>query len=161
MIDLEKMAEQHKQLFPNATAESQFYKMEEEIEEFNETIDGSNEELKEIADVIIVCAGLYRWFPKTAYQICREMYWLHEGKLSGKIISEVNRKWQINLKKNGNGTAKLITTKGKTAMNEKQLNGILYALQKLQKALTVKNPKIYLLISEAMDSLSAVLKNNS
>lgn len=46
-------------------------------------------------------------------------------------------------------------------MNEKQLNGILYALQKLQKALTVKNPKIYLLISEAMDSLSAVLKNNS
>ncbi len=34
MIDLEKMAESHKELFPNATLESQCWKLEEEIKEF-------------------------------------------------------------------------------------------------------------------------------
>lgn len=33
MIDLEKMAKEHEKLFPNATAESQLWKLEEEINE--------------------------------------------------------------------------------------------------------------------------------
>ena len=95
MIDLEKMADAHKKLFPNATAESQLWKMEEEIQEFEEAIrkrdDGQF--VKEHADIIIVCGGLYRWFPKTAKAIY-DYYGCHKL-----IEKEVNRKWQINLKR--------------------------------------------------------------
>ena len=98
MIDLEKMAEQHKQLFPNATAESQFYKMEEEIEEFKNA-ETSEEQIKEIADILIVCGGLYRWFPQTAESIyLRYWFWTNEDNRYW-LEQEVNRKWQINLKR--------------------------------------------------------------
>ena len=99
MIDLEKMAKEHEKLFPNATLESQIWKLEEEIREFFDTGDYSEDELREIADVCIVCAGLYRWCPCLAYQLCSEFYWKHEGKWSSKIEKEVNRKWQVNLKR--------------------------------------------------------------
>ena len=36
MIDLEKMAKEHEQLFPMASLESQVWKMEEEIKEYKE-----------------------------------------------------------------------------------------------------------------------------
>lgn len=95
MIDLEKMADAHKKLFPKATAESQFYKMEEEISEFDDALrkrDGE-QAIKEHADIIIVCGGLYRWFPQTAQAI-----YSYYG--CDKLIEqEVNRKWEINLKR--------------------------------------------------------------
>lgn len=91
MIDLEKMAEQHKQLFPNANLESQFYKMEEEISEYENAEDGLQQR-KERADILIVCAGLYRWCPKLAMNIAYDFY-------DDKAAEEVNRKWQINLKR--------------------------------------------------------------
>lgn len=95
MIDLEKMAKEHEKLFPNASAESQFHKMEEEISEFDDALrkrDGE-QAVKEHADIIIVCGGLYRWFPKTAQAI-----YSYYG--CDKLIEqEVNRKWQINLKR--------------------------------------------------------------
>lgn len=34
MIDLKTLSKEHEQLFPNATAESQLFKMEEEVTEF-------------------------------------------------------------------------------------------------------------------------------
>jgi len=46
-------------------------------------------------------------------------------------------------------------------MNEKQLNGLLYALQQLQKAMTMNNHKIFGYIAEAIECLNSVLKNNS
>ena len=99
MIDLEKMAEQHKQLFPNATAESQFYKMEEEIEELSKT-KSREEHIKETADVYIVCAGLYRWFPRTAISIYLNYYQSQMPLcIEEEVEAEVNRKWQINLKR--------------------------------------------------------------
>lgn len=95
MIDLEKMAKQHEKLFPNATLESQIAKMEEEIEEFGnaKTVE---EQRQELADVIIVCAGLYRWCRLTAQYLA--LHFL-EFDYNDTIEEEVNRKWQINLKR--------------------------------------------------------------
>lgn len=98
MIDLEKMAESHKTLFPNATAESQFWKLEEEIKEWQAALH-TGDEIKELADVIIVCCGLYRWFPNVAAFIvgsCSILYAWYDVR---KIEKEVERKWQINLKR--------------------------------------------------------------
>lgn len=54
-----EIAESHKDLFPNATPESQFWKLEEEIAEFENAQDDKEAE-KELADIMIVCGGLYR-----------------------------------------------------------------------------------------------------
>jgi len=93
MIDLEKMAKEHEKLFPKATAESQFFKMEEEIREL-ELANGNEDEIrKELADVLIVCGGLYRFFPETAESL-RQYY---ENRFSFRNIAvEVARKWEIN-----------------------------------------------------------------
>ena len=98
-MKLVEIAESHKELFPRATPESQFWKLEEEIAEFKAAV--GEDSIKELADIWIVCAGLYRWFPETAYavysyysdDIINAQYGLD------KIESEVNRKWQINLKR--------------------------------------------------------------
>lgn len=98
-MNIEKYSKLHEKLFPNATAESQFYKLEEEIAEFKAAV--GEDSIKELADIWIVCAGLHRWFPETAYavysyysdDIINAQYGLD------KIESEVNRKWQINLKR--------------------------------------------------------------
>ena len=97
MIDLEKMAEAHKRLFPKATAESQLWKLEEEIAEFYEahtTIDTR----AELADICIVCAGLYRWFPKTAQELVYR-FGAYFPFTNMEVEAEVARKWQINLKR--------------------------------------------------------------
>ncbi len=98
MIDLEKMAKEHEKLFPNATLESQVWKLEEEIAEYQKA-NGFEDGLKEMADIVIVCGGLYRWCPLLAEAIyCGASedtlyYWEDE------LEEEVNRKWQINLKR--------------------------------------------------------------
>ena len=98
MIDLEKMSKEHATLFPHATADSQFVKMEEEIGEF---LSALTEEqcVKELADIWIVCAGLNRWHPKTAKSILAfysDEFVDKEYGISN-IENEVNRKWQVNL----------------------------------------------------------------
>ena len=97
MIDLEKMAEQHKQLFPNATLESQVWKMEEDVKEFFE-VQGTDNSIKELADCIIVCAGLYRWCPNFAKKTTDEIINANIDVFED-LEAEVNRKWQINLKR--------------------------------------------------------------
>lgn len=94
MIDLEKMAKEHEKLFPNATAESQMWKLEEELKEFYNARD-YDEKIKEASDVEIVCAGLYRWFPCVSRDFldgfeAMDYNW-------SLVKEEVNRKWQINL----------------------------------------------------------------
>jgi hypothetical protein len=71
-MDIEEIAESHKELFPNATPESQFWKLEEEIAEY-ENAQSETELKKELADIIIVCGGLYRWFPKTARAVAKKL----------------------------------------------------------------------------------------
>ena len=99
MIDLEKMAKEHERLFPNASLESQVWKLEEEIEEFYNA-KTEEERIKEKADIYIVCGGLCRWLPKTAHNI-RFYYEIIDLPLhiEEKVENEVNRKWQINLKR--------------------------------------------------------------
>lgn len=98
MIDLEKMAKEHEKLFERADFQSQLEKLKEEKGEVQEAY---KQYCKELADVIIVCAGIYRFDPKKAieeknavYNICVFMDIDWED-----IEKEVNRKWQINLKR--------------------------------------------------------------
>lgn len=94
MIDLEKMSKEHQQLFPLSTAEGQFNKLEEELCEVSEAFVDCNYEkmYREKADVIIVCAGLYRWFPKTAVSVAKG-----NGLFDSTIAKEVKKKWKVNL----------------------------------------------------------------
>lgn len=91
MIDLEKLAESHKALFPKATLESQVIKLEEELIELHNAVE-FDDILKEKADVIIVCIGIYRFAPAVAS-------YLLPTALSELEEQEVNRKWQLNLKR--------------------------------------------------------------
>lgn len=95
MIDLDKMAKEHEKLFPNATLESQVWKLEEEIQEFEDAYKW--EKINELADIVIVLGGLYRWCPRVVYHFydglaCMDYNW-------SLVEEEVNRKWQINLKR--------------------------------------------------------------
>lgn len=93
MIDLEeflrKMAKQHEELFPNATLESQVWKLEEEFKEHQEA-DSLEQEEKEAADIIIVCAGIYRWCPTVAMYVA-------DFFIDPVVADEANRKWQVNM----------------------------------------------------------------
>lgn len=89
MIDFDKKSVEHEKLFPLATPMSQFRKVFEEICELW-CAKTYIEQIKERADVQIVCIGIYRWYPK----IARFISWLfwEDG-----IEKEVERKWKINL----------------------------------------------------------------
>lgn len=89
-----EIAESHKELFPNATPESQFWKLEEEIAEF-ENCENDKQAIKELADIMIVCGGLYRWFPKTAMAVAIRFV----ESMGMYPEEEVNRKWSVNLKR--------------------------------------------------------------
>lgn len=95
MIDLEKMSKEHEKLFPKATLESQCWKLEEEVNEIFNAISWEDKE-KEVADVIIVCGGLYRWCPNLA-KIILHSYLSAIDKDNIEYL--VNRKRQINLKR--------------------------------------------------------------
>lgn len=95
MIDLEKMAKEHKKLFPNATLESQVWKLEEEIKEFWDA--PQMNKINELADIVIVLGGLCRWCPRVAYEFYGGLTWMNYN--WSLVESEVNRKWQINLKR--------------------------------------------------------------
>ena len=93
MIDLEKMAKEHEKLFPKASLESQVWKLEEELNEFFNA--NKDEKIKELADIYIVCIGIYRFTPTVANEFlegltCMDYNW-------SLVEEEVNRKWQVNL----------------------------------------------------------------
>lgn len=92
MINLDKMSVEHERLFPLATLEGQVLKLEEEITELENAKDVP-QKIKELADICIVCIGIYRWCPKTAKNIIAGF--IYETGLNPD--EEVNRKWQINL----------------------------------------------------------------
>lgn len=95
MIDLEKMAKEHEKLFPKATLESQVWKLEEEIKEWH--CAKPEHELEEVADIFIVCGGLYRWAELTAVSIINWYLRLYSFKYSDSVIDdEVAYKWEIN-----------------------------------------------------------------
>lgn len=96
MMEFEKITKEHAELFPKATAESQFVKLEEEITELEEAKTGI-QTIKELADIIIVCAGLNRWFPKTARAIAKGFYkYAQYEELDELVEAEIKRKWNVN-----------------------------------------------------------------
>ena len=91
MLDMDKITKEHIELFPRATAESQFLKMEEELLEWENAKDPEHIR-NELADIFIVCCGLNRWFPKTAETIA--LY--YTGGLDDVLEDVVNKKWNVN-----------------------------------------------------------------
>lgn len=99
-MNIGKYSKLHEKLFPNATLESQVWKLEEEINEFCYA-DLREASIRELADIWIVLGGLYRWCPKTAVAMYNYFSDSDIDALCGidNIEAEVNRKWQINLKR--------------------------------------------------------------
>lgn len=97
MIDLEKMSKEHEELFPKADLASQVIKLEEEISEYKEATE-LYQEVKELADCFIVCIGIYRFTPVVAKQIIQGLIDSSDINLEA-VEREVERKWQINLKR--------------------------------------------------------------
>lgn len=50
----------HEQTFPDTSLSEQLLKLEEELQEWDDAVNTENE-LKEAADIFIVCCGLKRW----------------------------------------------------------------------------------------------------
>lgn len=98
MIDLEKMAKEHEALFEHCDLESQLEKLEEEKDEVREAFMGY---VKELADVLIVCAGIYRFDKEKAIREMKKIYGMAFIMcITGDDLDqEVNRKWLINLKR--------------------------------------------------------------
>jgi hypothetical protein len=108
MIDLEKMAKEHEKLFPKADLASQVIKLEEELNEVGEAKD-EDHVIRELADCVICCAGMYRFAPKTAELLDGAI-----GTASRKYVDEeVERKWRINLKRTWEWNGKTYKHKGK------------------------------------------------
>lgn len=97
MIDLEKISKEHEKLFPVCTLESQVLKMEEECKELY-MVQNTDNAVKELADCIIVCAGIYRFTPNFARTVANEIINANID-IVEELEKEVNRKWQINLKR--------------------------------------------------------------
>ena len=98
MIDLEKLSKEHEKLFPLADIGSQSLKLEEELTELLYARTGQ-EQIEELADVLIVCCGLYRWCTMLAKSQADGVY-NTLGYIDGTPLvleNEVERKWQINL----------------------------------------------------------------
>lgn len=108
MLDMDKITKEHAELFPMATAESQFYKLEEEISEWENAKDDAHVK-NELADIFIVCCGLNRWFPKTAKTIAM---WFTGG-FDDVLEDVVNDKWNINLGREWEWNGKTYRHKGK------------------------------------------------
>ena len=90
MLDMDKITKEHEELFPLATAESQFLKLEEEIGEWENAKDDAHVK-NELADIFIVCCGLNRWFPKTANNLA--MWFI--GGIEDDVEDVVNKKWNV------------------------------------------------------------------
>lgn len=95
MIDFEKMSKEHEKLFPLADLQGQVLKLEEEFKEYRRAwLDCDDKQAKkEVADILIVCAGIYRWCPIVA----SEIEYLFAKVYDYDVEEEVNRKWQVNL----------------------------------------------------------------
>lgn len=94
MIDFEKISKEHEGLFPIADIESQLIKLDEEKSEAGEAY---RQYIKELADVLIVCAGIYRFNPDRALREIDRVYENTEKLgMTDLVEDEVIRKWDVN-----------------------------------------------------------------
>lgn len=64
---INSIIEWHTKTFPDATLAAQQQKLEDEIFEFDGTVAGTEEELLELADVVIVACGIMRFDYRTGF----------------------------------------------------------------------------------------------
>lgn len=98
----------HTETFPDATLDGQRKKWQEEYDEWNNTEVGSEEELYEIADLIIVSAGIARFdYMIGLYHIYRAIDLVYDTNLD-ELWKIVEKKMEKNRRriwnKTGNGT---------------------------------------------------------
>ena len=97
IIDIEKINKEHEALFPLADLDSQLEKLEEETKESHEAM---NHLIEELADRVIVGCGIYRFDKKLASGDLNVVYAIAKRfDILPELEQEVNRKWQINLKR--------------------------------------------------------------
>lgn len=86
---INKVSEVHKQLFPNATGQSQCAKYEEEFEEFLKASD-TTDIMKELADMFIVACGIRNFYENVGNNIL--------GYIITKVISQSEKVQMIFVK---------------------------------------------------------------
>lgn len=95
MIDIEKISKEHSDLFPRADLGSQLIKLNEEK---SEAMGSLQHYARELADCLIVAAGIYRFDKEQAMQ---EVYSVYDiiNKLGvgfqSMVEMEVDRKWDV------------------------------------------------------------------
>lgn len=108
MIDIKEMSKQHEQLFPLADLASQVLKLEEELSEVTEA-KTDEQVIKELADCIICCIGMYRFVPITAGFLATEI----GSAVKPAVEAEVERKWKVNLNRKWEWNGKVYKHVGK------------------------------------------------
>lgn len=97
MIDVDKIAEEFKTLFPKATLENHIAKLNEEVREV-ETAFYEEEYNKELADVILCCCaikGLYPLLGDSLLSLASEI--IVSQNIPFEVIDkEIKEKWELN-----------------------------------------------------------------
>lgn len=98
MFDILQIAQQHKDLFPLADKKGQIKKLSEELTEYM-LASTMEQKKKELADCLIVCAGIYRFDTILGSEQMLEIYKIiKQNKFEEQDIEQkANTKWQINL----------------------------------------------------------------
>lgn len=95
-MDFLTKVDEHKKLFPLADLQGQVMKLDEELDEYLKATT-QEEKIKELADCIICCIGIFRWTTLVSRSYLAFIYSRINKDLYKDIIKEVNNKWQINI----------------------------------------------------------------
>jgi hypothetical protein len=101
---IKSIIEWHEQTFPDATRGGQIEKWHDEEKEFKKTIQGTEEELYELADMVIVSTGIMRFSYKQGFDyLARTLQYMINADYVGQVLWEaVELKMQINRKRKWN-----------------------------------------------------------
>lgn len=95
-IDFLSKVDEHKQLFPLADLAGQVMKLEEELLEFQQA-ETNEEKIKELADCVICCIGIFRFAPLVSKSYIAHIFSRIRPDTVQQVVEAVNTKWQINL----------------------------------------------------------------
>jgi hypothetical protein len=93
MSILTKIAEEHADIFPKATLETQIEKLAEEFEE-KENAEDEEQMLNEQADCFICLAGIYRFSPKVEKALAKILP--NVITMGSDTMRKALKKWEIN-----------------------------------------------------------------
>lgn len=91
---IEDVKNWHAETFPDADLNTQLIKLEEEFAELRDELQQSEKLCEELADVIIVCAGLLRWNSATGDMLLMNL--ISRSTFFDKAMEKVEKKMEIN-----------------------------------------------------------------